>query len=77
MYDKALMDVEDDIHACLAPLPVLFLYIVSTDVDIRFRFTDLDISMNHKHTFYHCYLVIDYSKPEGLVSDGRKEADFG
>jgi hypothetical protein len=28
------MDVEEDVHACLAPLPVLFSYIVSTDVDI-------------------------------------------
>lgn len=29
------MDVAEDVHACLAPLPVLFSYIVSTDEGIR------------------------------------------
>jgi hypothetical protein len=41
MYDKALMDVEDDVHACLAPLPALFSYIVSTDEEIRIRETTI------------------------------------
>lgn len=74
MYDKALMDVEDDVHACLAPLPALFSYIVSTDEEIRTRETTIK---NHECTFYHSYLVVNYSKPEGLVSNGHKEADFG
>jgi hypothetical protein len=30
MYDKAPMEVADDVQACLAPFPVLFSYIVST-----------------------------------------------
>ena len=76
-YDKAPMDVVDDVQACLAPLPALFSYIVITsNVDIRMRISSLSWNNNLERTFYHNWLVIKDGKAKGLVGDGGKYANF-
>lgn len=49
MYDKAPMDVADDVQECRAPLPVLFSYIVRT-VNMMREHSEI---YNLKRTFYH------------------------
>lgn len=71
------MDVEEDVQACLAPLPVLFSYIVSTGSDVDSIKIALRENITIIHTFYQNNLVVDCSKPESLVGDGDKDANLG